>query len=397
VRQGRDELSVSALARANLKNAVRVWSAVGGSMNWMLHFPYVAAQLGIGIRPSYVADLSDRTPFLIDIAPAKDKSFFTLAVETQAGTHSGMDSTVKVLYDQGLVTDADTLEGRWSERLASAKEPNDRILMKTALRPTSGIIEVRGNFTDSAVFKRAGVSPEAIASFDRKVFVAVFYLGEAEAQRELFQGRVLERLAGVEASVIRRLARANFGDAAGVLEQCPDAEVLKRAAETRLLRAMVVIGGEGPKANGIPEMFYPSEYLNRDPVLRHVAAMITDGRYSGATYGPCIGHASPEALEGGRIASIRTGDLVYMETAERRIDVLDPVASFSDGRFRPVALTRETLDTRPERAERVAWLRERRRQIPATIRLLLDSTTSCSEGVTPVGLEIGQTWETEAS
>ena len=95
---------------------------------------------------------------------------------------------------------------------------------------------------------------------------------------------------------------------------------------------MVVIAGEGPKANGIPEMFYPSEYLNRDPVLRHVGALITDGRYSGATYGPCIGHASPEALEGGLIGAIRTGDLVFMDMRAGRIDVLDAAALLAAGR-----------------------------------------------------------------
>ena len=147
-----------------------------------------------------------------------------------------------------------------------------------------------------------------------------------------------------------------------------------------------MIAGEGPKANGIPEMFYPSEYLNRDPVLRHVAAMITDGRYSGATYGPCIGHASPEAYERGGIGALRTGDLVYMDTAGRRIDVLDEAASFRDGRFDPVPLERDALLARPELAERISWMRRRRQDIPASIRLLLDATTTCMEGVTPRGL-----------
>jgi dihydroxyacid dehydratase/phosphogluconate dehydratase len=154
---------------------------------------------------------------------------------------------------------------------------------------------------------------------------------------------------------------------------------------------LIVIAGEGPKANGIPEMFYPSEYLNRDPVLRHVAAMITDGRYSGATYGPCIGHASPEAYERGGIGALRTGDLVYMDTARRRIDVLDEALSFRDGRFEPVPMAREALLARPELAERIAWLRRRREDIPATIRLLLDATTTCMEGVTPAGLPVDGT------
>jgi dihydroxyacid dehydratase/phosphogluconate dehydratase len=134
-------------------------------------------------------------------------------------------------------------------------------------------------------------------------------------------------------------------------------------------------------------MFYPSEYLNRDPVMRHVGALITDGRYSGATYGPCIGHASPEALEGGLIGALRTGDLVFMDTRQGRIDVLDPQRSWPpDGRLEPVALDPAALGARPEQVERIAWLRERRLNIPSTVRLMLDATTTCMEGVTPVGL-----------
>jgi hypothetical protein len=182
------------------------------------------------------------------------------------------------------------------------------------------------------------------------------------------------------------LARANFGDAAAELDGSDDG-IVERAARAKLLLVMVVIAGEGPKANGIPEMFYPSEYLNRDPVMRHVGALITDGRYSGATYGPCIGHASPEALDGGLIGAIRTGDLVYMDTRHRRIDVLDATRSWSaDGRFDPVTFDPAALGARPELAERIAWLRERRLNIPATVRLMLDATTSCMEGVTPIGL-----------
>jgi dihydroxyacid dehydratase/phosphogluconate dehydratase len=121
--------------------------------------------------------------------------------------------------------------------------------------------------------------------------------------------------------------------------------------------------------------------------------MITDGRYSGATYGPCIGHASPEAYERGGIGALRTGDLVYMDTQARRIDVLDEALSFRAGRFEPVPLERAALLARPELAERIAWMRRRREDIPATIRLLLDATTTCMEGITPVGLTVDGTLE----
>jgi dihydroxyacid dehydratase/phosphogluconate dehydratase len=393
VRREREGRSAAALARANLANAVRVWSAVGGSMNWALHFPFLAAHLGIRMTPATLARVSDETPFLIDIRPARDRSFFTLAVEKAAGRHSGMDSTVRLLLERGLVQDAETLEGRWSERLRDAREPDDHILHKTPLRPVSGIVELKGNFTRSAVFKRAGMTEDALAHFDGKAFVVVFYLGEPEAQADLLHGRVLERLRGtVPAGLLRALCRWNGGAAAAPLDGVGDDDLPARAAALKALRVLVVIAGEGPKANGIPEMFYPSEYLNRDPVLRHVAALCTDGRYSGATYGPCIGHASPEALEGGGIAALRTGDLVLLDTGAARMDVLDAERSWTDGVLVPVPLATEALQARPERLARVARLRESRGRIPATIRLLLDATTTCEEGVGPAGLELEESW-----
>jgi dihydroxy-acid dehydratase len=73
----------------------------------------------------------------------------------------------------------------------------------------------------------------------------------------------------------------------------------------------------------MPEMFYPSEYLNRDLLLRYIGVLFTDGRYSGATYGPCIGHCSPEALAGGGIGAIETGDLVYLNFDRSEINLLE--------------------------------------------------------------------------
>ena len=81
---------------------------------------------------------------------------------------------------------------------------------------------------------------------------------------------------------------------------------------------------------------------------------------------------------------------LYMDSAAGRIDVLDASRSWRDGAFSPVPLAAADLMARPERQERVAWLQRRRQEIPATIRLLLDATTTCMEGVTPVGLDATQ-------
>jgi dihydroxy-acid dehydratase len=82
---------------------------------------------------------------------------------------------------------------------------------------------------------------------------------------------------------------------------------------------VIVIRCEGPRANGMPEMYFASAVLAADPVLGHTTALVTDGRYSGAMRGPSVGHVAPEALDGGPIALIEDGDLIELNIPERRL------------------------------------------------------------------------------
>jgi len=81
----------------------------------------------------------------------------------------------------------------------------------------------------------------------------------------------------------------------------------------------VFIRYEGPKGSGMPEMFYTTEAIASDPALSASIALITDGRFSGATKGPAIGHVSPEAAEGGPIALVEEGDLIEIDIPARRL------------------------------------------------------------------------------
>jgi dihydroxy-acid dehydratase len=83
-----------------------------------------------------------------------------------------------------------------------------------------------------------------------------------------------------------------------------------------------VIRYEGPRANGMPEMYFASAIIAADPALNHTTALITDGRYSGAMKGPCIGHVSPEAIEGGPIALVEEDDLIEINIPERRLGII---------------------------------------------------------------------------
>jgi dihydroxy-acid dehydratase len=85
---------------------------------------------------------------------------------------------------------------------------------------------------------------------------------------------------------------------------------------------VMVIRYEGPHANGMPEMYFAAAILSADPELNTTTAIVTDGRYSGAMRGPCIGHVAPEALDGGPIALIEENDLIELHVPERRLAVV---------------------------------------------------------------------------
>jgi dihydroxy-acid dehydratase len=85
---------------------------------------------------------------------------------------------------------------------------------------------------------------------------------------------------------------------------------------------VVVIRYEGPRANGMPEMYYASTIISSDPTLNVTTALVTDGRYSGAMRGPCVGHVAPEALDGGPIGLVEENDLIEINIPERRLAIV---------------------------------------------------------------------------
>ena len=193
--------SVANLVRANLENALVVWSGTGGSMNWLLHFPYLAAHLELRLTPAQIAAVGARTPQILDIDPSSDKSFFTVAAETAAGRLSGIDTLMAAFNRRGLVRDAPTVDGSWSQRMAGARPEDEHLIHTRPLRETSGVVEVKGNVCASAVLKLSGIrgderfhfpggprrEHDPLEAYDRKVYFAVAYLGEREAQGDLFR------------------------------------------------------------------------------------------------------------------------------------------------------------------------------------------------------------------
>ena len=85
---------------------------------------------------------------------------------------------------------------------------------------------------------------------------------------------------------------------------------------------MVVIRYEGPRANGMPEMYFATAIIAADPALSTTTAVVTDGRFSGAAKGPAVGHVTPEALDGGPIALVEDGDLIEINIPQRRLAIV---------------------------------------------------------------------------
>jgi dihydroxy-acid dehydratase len=111
---------------------------------------------------------------------------------------------------------------------------------------------------------------------------------------------------------------------------------------------VIIIRYEGPRGTGMPEMLATTEALITDPLLSKTTALITDGRYSGATRGPCIGHVCPEAARGGPIALVENGDLIRIDIPQRRLEV--------------VGVKGTTMS--PEKVEEILHERKRRWKMP---------------------------------
>jgi dihydroxy-acid dehydratase len=138
---------------------------------------------------------------------------------------------------------------------------------------------------------------------------------------------------------------------------------------------VMVIRYEGPRANGMPEMYFAAAILSADPVLNSTTAIVTDGRYSGAMQGPCIGHVTPEALDGGPIALVEENDLIELNVPERRLAIVGV-----DGRPRTEEEMTEILAQRRQR-----WTPRPPRHGRGILSLYSQVASSASHGASLVG------------
>ena len=280
------------LTQGSLENAVRVTLALGGSTNATLHLPAVAHEIGAEITPDTFDRLGRTTPLIAKFAPA---SRLTVVDLHAAG---GIPAVLNVLSPL-LDGDALTVDGRTIGQIAEARVLRDDVLhpLDAPLAAEGGIVVLRGTLApDGAVVKQSAMAPSML--------------------RHIGPARVFESEEEVRDSLTARAIHP--GD-------------------------VLVIRNEGPAGGpGMRELSIPAAMLV-GMGLGESVAMITDGRYSGATRGPCIGHVCPEAHAGGPIAVVREGDLIEIDVPGRRLNLLVPEAElalrFAEWRPRQPAVT----------------------------------------------------------
>src|SRR5580704_13468352 len=260
------------VTREALENAAAVVAATGGSTNAALHLPAIANECGIKFDLFDVAEVLKRTPYIADLKPS---GRYVAKDMFEAG---GVPLLMKTLLDHGyLHGDCLTVTGRTiAENLKSVKWNPDQAVVYPAnkpILPTGGVIGLKGNLApEGAIVKVAGM------------------------ERLQFSGP----------------ARCFDGE-----EACFEAVKHKKYKEGDVL----VIRYEGPKGGpGMREMLSTTAALYGQGMGAKVA-LITDGRFSGATRGFCVGHIGPEAAVGGPIALLKNGDIIELNAAKGTIEV----------------------------------------------------------------------------
>lgn len=258
------------MTRPAFENAILVDMALGGSTNTALHIPAIAHDAGLDLPLDLFDSISRKTPHLTNLEPAGDH--FMEDVEYAGGIPAVLHRLVKKLKSSMTVTGKNIIQ-----IAKEAEVEGDEVIrpLNRAYHKEGGIAVLRGNLApDGSVVKQTAVS-EKMKQFTGKA-------------------RVFDSEEAAMSALLKKQVKA--GD-------------------------VVVIRYEGPKGGpGMREMLAPTATVMGLGMSEKVA-LITDGRFSGGTRGPCIGHVSPEAMEGGPIAIIRDGDRITIDIPNRRLDI----------------------------------------------------------------------------
>lgn len=298
------------LTRKAFENAIMVHSAVGGSLNAVMHTIAIAREAGIELEAHLFDEIHRKIPVLVDTKTAGH-------YPTELFWYAGGVPLVMEEIREFLHLDVMTVTGKplgenleefrknemrqFAEMFLANYKLNRRDVVKRLRKPLKregSLAVLKGNLAP----KGATVKKFAVAD---------------DMQRHQGPARVFDNERSAVDALVQKLILP--GD-------------------------VVIIRYQGPKAVGMPEMFFMSELIASDPVLSRTTSLITDGRFSGATKGPCVGYLEPEAIDGGPIAFVEENDLILVDIPNRRIDIVG-----IDGVERPSEEIEDVLRQRKER------------------------------------------------
>ena len=274
------------LTPAAFENAIRVHAAISGSTNALIHLPAIAHQLGINVDEALFDRINRETPYLGNIQPSGKYL-------SELFWYAGGIPRVQIELGDMLDLDVMTVTGK------TLGENLSEIQQEGFFRRGEGYL-ANYHLTREDVI---------LARDKSKDFGSIAVLKGNLAP----QGAVI-KFSAVEPDMLTHQGTAKVFDRE---EDALDA-ILKGKIEPG---SVIILRYEGPRGSGMPEILATTEALVTIPALSNTA-IVTDGRFSGATRGPCIGHVSPEASRGGPIAIIEDGDLISIDIPNRRLAVI---------------------------------------------------------------------------
>ena len=326
----------------SFENAILVHAAISGSTNCLLHIPALAHEFGIEITGDTFDRLHRGAHYLLDVRPAgrwpaetfyyaggvpaimeEIKEHLHLDVMTVTGKTLG--ENLEDLKKNGFYERCEKWLAQFNERY------NTNITRKDIIRPYDEAIGTEGSI---AVLK-GNLAPEGAV------------IKHTACPKEMFKA----------------VLRARPFDSE---EECLDAVLHHKVQKGDA----VFIRYEGPKGSGMPEMFYTSEAISSDKELGKSIALITDGRFSGASTGPVIGHCSPEAVDGGPIALVEEGDLIEIDVEARKLNIIG---------IHGVKMTEEEVQE-VLKQRRLAWKPKERKYKKGVLRLFSELAASPMKG-----------------
>jgi dihydroxy-acid dehydratase len=277
------------LTRDAFENAIILHAATGGSTNALLHLPVIAREAGVDITIDDFDRIHRRVPVLANV---KTTGRYPVEYFWYAGGVPAVMLELRDILHQNCLTVTGRTVGENLDDIAASP---------------IYFAERRGYLNNVKVARDEVIRPRA-DPFGTDGGVAVLY-------GNLAPGGAMIKTFSVPKEMHVHVGPARVFD---FEEEAVQALISRQITPGDVL----VIRYEGPRANGMPEMYYAAAILAADPVLNATTAIVTDGRYSGAMKGPCIGHVAPEAIEGGPIALVDEGDLIEINAPERRLAIV---------------------------------------------------------------------------